>query len=145
MAMYTGATDCRANEEPMAEMNMTPLIDVMLVLLIMLIITIPIQDHLVNLDMPAPAPLVETKRPTIDTVDVTADGRWLWNGAALTDRAALEAKLREVAEEPTQDEVHVRADKTVEYKWVATVLAAAQRIGVVKLGVVGTEQFADGG
>lgn len=141
MNLHTGDS---SDDEPMTEMNMTPLIDVMLVLLIMLIITIPIQDHSVDLNTPAPSPVTDIKQPVVDTVDVKADGTWVWNGVTVPDRATLEGKLRVVATQPDQDEVHIRPDGHVEYKWVAAVLASAQRVGVVKLGVIGNEQFADG-
>ncbi|HEY2926833.1 ExbD/TolR family protein, partial [Piscinibacter sp.] len=119
----------------------TPLIDVMLVLLIMLIITIPIQLHSVNLNMPAGNPPPPTQEPVVVTVDIDFDGTVLWNGEALTDRGALEERLQRVAAEPDQPEVHIRPNKLVEYKSVATVLASAQRLGVTKLGMVGNEQF----
>jgi biopolymer transport protein ExbD len=116
------------------------LIDVMLVLLIMLIITIPIQNHAVNLNMPIGAPPPSTP-PTVVTIDVDSDGTVLWNGFALPDRATLESQLQSVAAMPDQAEVHVRPNKRVAYKSVAAVLASAQRIGVTKIGIVGNEQF----
>ena len=125
----------------MVDINTTPLIDVMLVLLIMLIITIPIQLHSVNLNMPQGAPPAQQKDPVVVTVDIDFDGTVLWNGEALPDRAALEGRLQRVAAEPDQPEVHIRPNKLVEYKSVATVLASAQRLGVTKLGMVGNEQF----
>ncbi len=129
------------DEAPMMDINTTPLIDVMLVLIIMLIITIPIQLHSVNLNMPAGTPPPPTKEPVVVTIDVDFDGTVLWNGEALADRAALEARLQAVAAEPDQPEVHLRPNKLVEYKSVAMVMASAQRLGVTKLGVVGNEQF----
>jgi biopolymer transport protein ExbD len=125
----------------MVDINTTPLIDVMLVLLIMLIITIPIQLHSVNLNMPAGNPPPPTKEPVVVTVDIDFDGTVLWNGEALADRRALEERLQRAAAEPDQPEVHIRPNKLVEYKSVATVLASAQRLGVTKLGMVGNEQF----
>jgi biopolymer transport protein ExbD len=127
--------------EVMVEMNTTPLIDVMLVLLIMLIITIPVQLHSVNLNMPAGNPPPPTKEPVVVTIDIDFDGTILWNGQALADRNALQAKLQEAAAVPDQPEVHVRPNKLVEYKYVAEVLAESQRLGVSKLGMVGNEQF----
>jgi biopolymer transport protein ExbD len=112
----------------------------MLVLIIMLIITIPVQLHAVNLAMPAGAP--PTAPPVVVTVDIDFDGTVIWNGDTLPDRAALEARLRAVAAQRDQPEVHVRPNKLVEYKSVAMVLAAAQRLGVTRLGMVGNEQYA---
>jgi len=126
----------------MIEMNMTPLIDVMLVLIIMLIITIPIQNHAINLNMPSDAP-TQTKPPTVVNIDINADGAILWNGNALSDHAALEKQLHEVAVMSDQSELHLRPNKLVAYKTVASVMAAAQRLGVTKIGMVGNEQFAD--
>ena len=125
----------------MMDINTTPLIDVMLVLIIMLIITIPVQLHTVNLNMPAGNPPPPTKEPVVVTIDIDFDGTVLWNGEALPDRAALEARLSRAAAEPDQPEVHVRPNKLVEYKFVAEVLAESQRLGVTKLGMVGNEQF----
>jgi len=125
----------------MVEMNTTPLIDVMLVLLIMLIVTIPVQLHSVNLNMPAGNPPPPTKEPVVVTIDVDFDGTILWNGEALPSREALQAKLVQAAAQPDQPEVHVRPNKLVEYKYVAEVLAESQRLGVTKLGMVGNEQF----
>ena len=129
------------DDEPMIEMNMTPLIDVMLVLIIMLIITIPIQNHAINLNMPAGNPPPPLAPPVVVNVDVTADGTVLWDGVVLPDRAALEAKMQAVVTQPTQPEVHLRPNKLVAYKSVAAVMASAQRLGVTKIGMVGNEQF----
>jgi len=130
-----------AEPDVMVDINTTPLIDVMLVLLIMLIITIPIQLHSVNLNMPAGNPPPPTKEPVVVTIDIDFDGTVLWNGEALADRSALENKLAQTAAIADQPEVHIRPNKLVEYKSVATVLASAQRLGVTKLGMVGNEQF----
>lgn len=128
--------------DPMIEMNTTPLIDVMLVLIIMLIITIPVQLHSVNLNMPAGNPPPPTTPPVVVTIDVDFDGTVLWNGETMPNQAALEARLREAAAQADQPEVHLRPNKLVEYKNVAAVMAAAQRLGITKLGMVGNEQFA---
>jgi len=139
MAMSVGGAG--AEPDVMVDINTTPLIDVMLVLLIMLIITIPIQLHSVNLNMPAGNPPPPTKEPVVVTIDIDFDGTVLWNGEAVPNRAALEAKLQQAAATPDQPEVHIRPNKLVEYKSVAAVLASAQRLGVTKLGMVGNEQF----
>ena len=141
MGMNVGSSGGSGDAEVMVDINTTPLIDVMLVLLIMLIITIPIQLHSVNLNMPAGNPPPPTKEPVVVTIDIDFDGTVLWNGEALPDRAALESRLSQTAAIPDQPEVHIRPNKLVEYKAVATVLASAQRLGVTKLGMVGNEQF----
>ena len=140
MAMNVGSSS-GGDPDVMMDINTTPLIDVMLVLIIMLIITIPIQLHSVNLNMPAGAPPPQTAEPVVVTIDIDFDGTVLWNGEMLADRAALEARLAQAAAIADQPEVHVRPNKLVEYKAVATVLASAQRLGVTKLGMVGNEQF----
>ncbi|MBT9499595.1 MAG: biopolymer transporter ExbD [Burkholderiaceae bacterium] len=141
MGMNVGSSGSSDEPEVMMDVNTTPLIDVMLVLLVMLIITIPIQLHSVNLNMPAGNPPPPTKPPIVVTIDVDFDGTVLWNGEALADQAAVEAKLAVVAAEADQPEVHLRPNKLVEYNSVAAVMAAAQRLGVKKLGMVGNEQF----
>jgi biopolymer transport protein ExbD len=138
MTLKSGGGD----PDVMVDINTTPLIDVMLVLLIMLIITIPIQLHSVNLDMPQGNPPSPVKEPVVVTVDVDFDGTVLWNGEALGDRAALETRLQQVATQADQPEVHLRPNKLVAYKSVAAVMASAQRLGVTKIGIVGNEQFA---
>jgi biopolymer transport protein ExbD len=131
------------DHEVMVDMNTTPLIDVMLVLLVMLIITIPIQTHAVKLNMPAGASTPPPTPPIVVRIDVDFDGTVLWNGEAIPDRPQLEARLREVAAAADQPEVHLRPNKLVKYQHVAMVMASAQRLGVKKLGVIGNEQFVD--
>jgi len=125
----------------MIEMNMTPLIDVLLVLIIMMIITIPKQNHSVNLNMPVGNPPPSTEKPQIITIDVDFDGTILWDGVTVPNRATLEAKMLTVAAMRNQPEMHLRPNKLVEYKVVAGVMATAQRLGVIKIGMVGNEQF----
>jgi biopolymer transport protein ExbD len=142
MSMNVGSSSAPgADPEPMMEMNMTPLIDVMLVLIIMLIITIPKQQHSVNLNMPVGTPPPPTVEPVVITIDVDFDGTILWDGVVVPDRKALEQKMLGVAGEANQAEVHLRPNKLVSYKYVAGVMATAQRLGVTKIGMVGNEQF----
>jgi len=141
MAMNVGPVSPLRDPEVMLDINTTPLIDVMLVLLIMLIITIPIQTHAVKLNMPVgtpPPPLVE---PEVVTIEVDFDGTLIWNGQILQDRAELEARLQVAANAAVQPEVHLRPNKLVKYESVAMVMASAQRLGVTKLGLIGQEQF----
>ncbi|MFZ6638586.1 ExbD/TolR family protein [Undibacterium sp. TC4M20W] len=142
MGMQMGSGGGSADPEVMIEMNMTPLIDVMLVLIIMLIITIPIQNHAVNLNLPTGTPPPQTVEPVVVSIDVDFDGTVSWNGTAV-DHAQLEAKLAEAAAMPTanQPEIHLRPVAVVPYKSVAAVMAAAQRLGVTKIGMVGNEQY----
>lgn len=127
--------------EPMVDINTTPLVDVLLVLLVMLIITIPIQLHSVNLEMPGtntPPPPVQ---PQIVQIDITPAGQYLWNGEMLTDRGALDQKLREAAAQPEQPEIHLRPDRRAKYENVAAALSSAQGLGLQKIGLVGDDQF----
>jgi len=140
MAMNVGP-GAGADPDVMVDINTTPLIDVMLVLLIMLIITIPIQLHSVNLNMPVGNPPPPPRPPIVVQVDVDFDGTIYWDGKSLLDRAQLEAKLREVAAQPEQPELHLRPNKLATYSYVAEVLASAQKLGVIKIGLVGNEQF----
>ena len=129
--------------EPIADINTTPLVDVLLVLLVMLIITIPIQLQAVSLEMPgrnAPPPL---QPPVVVQLDIDAAGRFLWNGEPLADRSALEAKLHEAATQANQPEIHVRPDRRAKYDAVAAALTSAQHEGLQKIGIVGMEQFAE--
>ena len=91
--------------------------------------------------MPAGNPPPPVKEPVVVTIDIDFDGTVLWNGEALADRATLESRLSQAGAQADQPEVHIRPNKLVEYKAVATVLASAQRLGVSKLGMVGNEQF----
>ena len=129
------------DDAPMMDINTTPLIDVMLVLIRMLIITIPIQTHAVKMNMPVGPSSAPPKPPEIIRIDVDFDGTVGWNGVIVADRAELENKLAQVAALPDQPEVHLRPNKLVSYKVVAMVMASAQRLGVTKIGLVGNEQF----
>jgi len=142
MAMNVGSASEDDAGGVMVDINTTPLIDVMLVLLIMFIITIPIQTHAVKMNMPVPnnaAP--PPKPPEVIRIDVDFDGTIGWNGEIIPDRATLESRLSQVAQIPDQPEVHLRPNKLVTYKVVAMIMASAQRLGVTKIGIVGNEQF----
>jgi biopolymer transport protein ExbD len=129
--------------EPMVDINTTPLVDVLLVLLVMLIITIPVQLHAVGLEMPGRTAPVPPQPPPVVQLEVDAAGRYVWNGEPLADRGALEARLREAAGEPNQPEIHLRPDRRAKYDAVAAALTSAQRLGLAKIGLVGAEQFAE--
>ena len=136
MAMNLGNTAGIQEREVLTEMNTTPLIDVMLVLLVMLIITIPIQSHAVKMDLPTghPPPLV-TPPPVVD-IDIDFDGSISWNGVSVPDRAALDARIRSAAAQAVQPEVHLRPNKLVAYRYVAEVMADSQRLGLKTIGIV---------
>lgn len=139
--------DDEDGDEPHAapSMNTTPLIDVLLVLLVMLIITIPIQLHSVRMDLPAGLPPPDAPEPVVVRLDVSSTNQMQWNGEPVADRAALEARFQAAAQEPVQPEIHVRADPKTKYDAVAAVLTAAQRNGLLKIGVVGLEAYAKAG
>ena len=138
MAMNVGSSK---EDDMMMEINTTPLIDVMLVLLIMFIITIPIQTHAVKMNMPIGPSSPPPKPPEIVRIDVDFDGTIGWNGEIVKDRSDLEVRLYRIAQLPDQPEVHLRPNKLVTYKVVAMIMASAQRLGVTKIGIVGNEQF----
>jgi|SRR5689334_10119006 biopolymer transport protein ExbD len=139
MAMTVGKPGKDA--DVMVDINTTPLIDVMLVLLIMLIITIPIQTHAVKLNMPIGKPPTQIVQPQVVTIDVDFDGTLIWNGETLSGRPQLEARMRAAAAMQDQPEIHLRPNKLVKYRNVAMVLASAQRLGLTKVGIIGHEQF----
>ena len=139
MAMVVGSK--QRDADVMVDINTTPLIDVMLVMLIMLIITIPIQTHAVKLNMPVGKPPQSTIQPQVVTIDVDFDGTIIWNGEQLASRAELENRMRGAAAMAEQPEIHLRPNKLVKYRNVAMVMASAQRLGLTKIGIVGHEQF----
>jgi biopolymer transport protein ExbD len=124
----------------MVEMNTTPLIDVMLVLLTLLIITLPIQTHAVKLDMPAPNPNPPTVVPETVELVVDFDGTVLWNNVAV-DRATMNAYMRDAALKVPQPEIHVSPNRLAKYDAVARVLADAQRLGATHIGFTGIDQY----
>ena len=141
MGMNVGTGSGSGEPEVMMDINTTPLIDVMLVLLIMLIITIPSQLHSVNLDMPLPSNAPKKADPVVYRVDVDANSVVNLPGTPMTSRAELELKLKEAALMQPQPEIHIRSHAKAKYEAVAAVMASAQRNGLTKLGIVGSEQF----
>jgi len=123
------------------DVNTTPLIDVMLVLLVMLIITIPIQLHSVNLNMPTGNPPPPLVKPDVVKLDIDPTGKVYWNAELMENRDMLEERLRYAASVAVQPELHLRPDKNAKYEVVAMVMASAQRLGLTKIGIVGSEQF----
>src|SRR5687767_12481101 len=138
MAMSVGSG---GEDEPMMEINTTPLIDVMLVLLIMFIITLPVMTHAVKLDMPQAKP--PTDNPVVIEpirIDIDWDGSVIWNGS-LIQIDQLEGFFRTEAARNPQPELHVRPERRANYDTVAKVLAIAQRNGMQRIGFVGNEQL----
>ena len=127
--------------DPMADMNTTPLIDVMLVLLIMFIITLPVMTNNTRIDLPH-GPSSDVKRESI-SLSIDYDGTMIWNGNVIEGYPQLEQYLRSAAAQAVQPELHVRPDKRAKYDDVAQVLAMAQRNGIQRIGFSGQEQFAD--
>ena len=128
--------------EVTSSMNTTPLIDVLLVLLVMLIITIPIQLHSVNMEMPAGLPPAMTLEPLVMKIEVSAQNQVLWNGEPIKDRAMLYQRLQDAAQLSEQPEIHILAHRSAKYDTVAAVLTASQQMGLQKIGVVGLDEYA---
>jgi biopolymer transport protein ExbD len=141
MAMNVGTGGGANDPDVMIDINTTPLIDVMLVLLVMLIITIPIQLHAVNLNLPIGNPPPPLQLPEVVKLDIDDQSKVYWNGEVVDDRATLEAKMTSAAHQAVQPEVHLRPNKEATYGVVAGVMASAQRLGLTKIGIVGSEQF----
>jgi biopolymer transport protein ExbD len=132
MAMHVGQ-DSASDDDVLVEMNTTPLIDVLLVLLIMLIITIPVQTHAVVLDMPAGNP--PSSPPVVVKIDIDFDGTLIWNGETV-DRPGLDARLAAAAAAPVQPEIHLKPNRLAPYKFAAGVMASVQHHGLTKLAVI---------
>jgi biopolymer transport protein ExbD len=124
----------------MVEMNTTPLIDVMLVLLTLLIITLPIQTHAVKLDMPSGAVNPPTVIPETVELGVDFDGSITWNGQTI-DRGTMDSYFEDAAKKSPQPEIHVNPNRLAKYDAVAKVLADAQRLGVIHIGFTGIDQY----
>ena len=142
MGMNVGSSG--GDDGAMCDINTTPLIDVMLVLLIMFIITIPIMTHAVKLDMPrpsdAPPPPV---RPEVIDIEIDFDGTIIWNGTPVSGVDAVESFFRSESQKDPQPELHLRPDKRAKYDVVARVLASAQRNRMKKIGFVNVAEFSE--
>jgi biopolymer transport protein ExbD len=138
MAMSIGAP----SGGPMCDINTTPLIDVMLVLLVTLIVSLPIMTHAVKLDMPqSNNPPPPDQRPEVIDLEIDFDGTVVWNGTPIQSIDQLEGFFHTEADKPVQAEIHLRPDRRVKYDFVARVLAAAQRNRMKKIGFVNTSEF----
>ncbi|MES2823816.1 MAG: biopolymer transporter ExbD [Pseudomonadota bacterium] len=119
----------------MSDINMTPLVDVMLVLLIIFIIAVPVITHSVKVDLPRAQNTLNDIKPETITLSITEDGQAHWNEATVTADELSQRLLVEAGKQP-QPEVHIRGDKKVDYEYVLKVMAAVQRAGILKLGFV---------
>ena len=140
MGMHAGNTSNSGEPEVMMEINTTPLIDVMLVLLVMLIITIPIQLHSVELALPVGAPPANLAKPEKIQIDIDAQSVVYWQGLPVT-AAELDEKMKTIAPRQPQPEVHIRPDKDSHYAVFANVLSRSKRQGLNRIAVIGAEQF----
>lgn len=134
MGMNVGSNN---DDDVMLDVNMTPLIDVMLVLLIMFIITIPMPNNSININLPNGTPPPTNDEPP-ETVELRLDaqGRIFWNEQAVASRQALEVLFQNVAQKSKQDNIKIKADRATEYKHIAMVMATAQRQDVKNIGIV---------
>ena len=123
------------SDEVMNEINMTPLVDVMLVLLIIFIITVPVMQHAVTVDLPRASNQPEITKPETIRLSVDASGAYFWNAEPISDDALVPRLVQAAAQSP-QPELHIRGDKSVRYERVARAMAAAQRAGVRKIGFI---------
>jgi biopolymer transport protein ExbD len=140
MAMSIGASSGGV----MCDINTTPLIDVMLVLLVTLIVSLPIMTHAVKLDMPqSNNPPPPDQRPEVIDLEIDFDGTVVWNGTPVQSVQQLESYFHTEAAKPVQAEIHLRPDRRAKYDNVAKVLAAAQRNRMKKIGFVNTSDFKD--
>jgi len=140
MSMNVGSSRGSGEPEVMMDINTTPLIDVMLVLLVMLIITIPIQLHSVTLEMPVGTPPANAIKPEKIQIDIDEKSTVYWQGLPVS-AAELDQKMTALASLNPQPEVHIRPNKTSQYAVFANVLSSSRRIGLNKIAVIGAEQF----
>jgi biopolymer transport protein ExbD len=134
MGINVGSND---DDDVMLDVNMTPLIDVMLVLIIMFIITIPIPNNAININLPngAPPPQSNEKPPEIINLKLDAQGKIFWNGQPVENQQALENLFMTVSKKSEQDQIKLQPDRMTEYKQVAMVMAMAQRLNITKIGI----------
>lgn len=134
--MAFGGLDPGNNPQPMAEINTTPLVDVMLVLLVVFIITAPLLTHAVRIDLPSANAPVSAQEPETIALSIDAAGAMYWNDEPIGDLDALDARLAQAALADPQPELHLRADRATRYERIASVMASAQQAGIAKIGFV---------
>ncbi|MDO9268252.1 MAG: biopolymer transporter ExbD [Methylobacter sp.] len=123
------------HSQPMAEINTTPMVDVMLVLLVIFIITAPLLTHSIKIDLPQAGSQTNPEKPDTVTLSINAEGKLFWNDTAF-EETDLASRLTAAAQKKPQPELHLRADKTTNYQQLAMVMSAAQNAGIEKLGFV---------
>lgn len=121
--------------QPMAEINTTPMVDVMLVLLVIFIITAPLLTHSIKIDLPQAGSQSNPEKPDIVTLSINAQGKLFWNDTPFED-TELESRLTTAAQNKPQPELHLRADKMTNYQQLAVIMSSAQKAGIEKLGFV---------
>jgi biopolymer transport protein ExbD len=133
--MAMGNFDSRRGSAPVAEMNVVPLVDVMLVLLVIFIITAPLLTHAVKIDLPKASSAPNITQPAHIELAIRAGGEILWNGAPV-EQATLTDRFAAAARQSPQPELHIRADRLVAYEHVAQVMSASARAGLARIGFV---------
>lgn len=121
--------------QPMAEINTTPMVDVMLVLLVIFMITAPLLTHAVKIDLPQAASQPDQEKPDAVTLSINAEGKLFWNDTPF-EEAELGSRLATEAQKKPQPELHLRADKATNYQQLAVIMSTAQSAGIEKLGFV---------
>jgi biopolymer transport protein ExbD len=134
--MAFGGFEHRGTGQPMSEINTTPLVDVMLVLLVIFIITAPLLTHSIKLDLPNAQAPASAQQPETITLSIDASGGLFWNNEPLSDDAQLTARFSDAAKHQPQPELHLRADRETRYQRIAEVMSSAQRAGIAKIGFV---------
>lgn len=140
--MTFGGFDPGNHPQPMAEINTTPLVDVMLVLLVIFIITAPLLTHAIRLDLPGAQAPVSAEKPETIALSIDRSGALFWNDERLGDLQALDARFAQAAAQRPQPELHLRADGATRYERVAQVMASAQQAGITRIGFVTDPQRA---
>ena len=133
--MAFGGFNDNKQPAPMADINVTPMVDVMLVLLVIFIITAPLFTHAIKLDLPSAQSAPAPEKPETISLSINGEGAIFWNDAAI-EQKELDAKLAAAAQRSPQPELQLRADKSTRYEIIAQVMAAAQNNGLTKMGFV---------
>jgi biopolymer transport protein ExbD len=135
MSMSVGSAD-DGEDKPMSEINTTPLVDIMLVLLIIFLITVPVITQSVKVDLPKAANIPTQTKPENINIAVDRDGNVYWNTALVPDQQQLLDRLKSVATMDPQPEIHVRGDKHTQYEYIGRVIVLCQRSGIQKVGFI---------